>query len=89
MERKILRKMLTIGAILLFLCVAIEPITSTDITQNKTTPEMENIDPKDYLFETIIEIANDPEVAALLEEYEQSMSISGFPIKAAAIPTFF
>jgi hypothetical protein len=63
-----LKKIIVIGVIALFIIVgfqpafATEPIKSTDITN-------EDIEPKDYLFETIIEISNNPEVKELFEEY--------------------
>jgi len=67
-----MKKIIVIGVIALFICVgfqpafATEPIISTDITK-------EDIEPKDYLFETIIEIANNPDVQDFLEEYENNI----------------
>ena len=62
-----MKKLLVVGIIILFIGVGVqsafatEPIKSTDITK-------EEIEPKDYLFETIVAIANNTDIQDLLEE---------------------
>ena len=64
-----MKKIIVISVIALFIVVgfqpafATEPIVSTDISK-------EEIEPDDYLFQTIIDIANNPEVKNLLEHYK-------------------
>jgi len=57
-------KMLVIGTIILFLGVGVQPAIAT--VQPKDTS-------KDYLFQTIIDIANNPEVMNLLEQYDNDI----------------
>jgi hypothetical protein len=64
-----MKKLIIIGVIALFVglgfqpALAIEPVISTYIFKEG------DIEPKDYLFETVIEIANNPEVRELFDEY--------------------
>jgi len=63
-----MKKVIVIGVIALFIFVgfqqafASESFISTDIIK-------EELEPKDYLFDTIVTIANNPEVKELFEEY--------------------
>ena len=61
-----LKKTLVIGIIVLFLGVGIQPAIAT------VQPKEEIIfdTSKDYLFQTIIDIANNPDVIDLLEQYD-------------------
>ena len=67
MERNpvLLYKALVVGVILLFIGMGVQPAIAT------VQPEEEIIDvePKDYLFQTIIDIANNPEIKGLLEQH--------------------
>ena len=66
MNRIMLSKILAVAIILLFLGLAIQPsIASKQIEID--------IEPKDYLFQTIIDIANNPEVKNLLEQYKYDL----------------
>jgi hypothetical protein len=60
--RKEILKTLVIGTIFLLLCVAFQPVVSTNEMKN------ENVKPKEFLFETLIDIANDPEIKLLFEQ---------------------
>jgi hypothetical protein len=62
------KKGLVVGIIVLFIGVGFQSSIAVDI------PEKEEIEPKDYLFETIIEIANNPDVKDLLKEYEHCIN---------------
>jgi hypothetical protein len=61
------KKLLVVGIIILFIGVGIQPAFAVDI------PQKEEIEPKDYLFETIVAIANNPEVRELFEEYSNNI----------------
>jgi hypothetical protein len=60
------KKMLVIGTIILFLGVGVQPAIAT------VNPKEEIIfdTSKDFLFQTIIDIANNPDVITLLEQYD-------------------
>jgi len=59
-----LGKALAVAVIILFLGLAIQPSVAVQ-------PETEiDIEPKDYLFQTIIDIANNPELKELLEQHK-------------------
>ena len=64
----VLYKSLVVGVIVLFVGVGIQPAIATV----KQETEIE-IEPKDYLFQTIIDIANNPEVKELLEKYKYDL----------------
>jgi hypothetical protein len=66
MIERMYKKGLVVGIIVLFVGVGVQSAFAVDI------PEKEEIEPKDYLFETIIAIANNPDVQDLLEEYEHN-----------------
>ena len=70
------KKGLVIGIVFLFIgvgvypAIAVEPITPTNITQEEEIIVVEETEPKDYLFQTIIDIANNPDVNELLNQIE-------------------
>lgn len=69
MRDKLFRKGLLLTIIVLFVGVCVYPAVAVEPTRhNKNTIE-EDIEPKDYLFQTIIDIANNPDVKSLLEQY--------------------
>ena len=57
-----MKKVLVIGVILLFIGVSVQPSMGTDV------PEKIEVEPKDYLFQTIVDISNNPEVKELFEQ---------------------
>jgi hypothetical protein len=59
-------KGLVFGVIVLFIGVAVQPGISSNIKQEEKT----NVDPKDYLFQTILDISNNPKVKELFEQYK-------------------
>ena len=67
-----MKKIIVIGIIALFVCFgfqsafAVEPIKLADISKV-------DIEPKDYLFETIVAFANNPEIEDLLEGYNHNI----------------
>jgi len=63
MVNRMYKRGLVVGIIILFVGVGIQPAFAVDI------PEKEEIEPKDYLFETFIEIANNPDIKELFEKY--------------------
>ncbi len=67
MKQRIICKALAVAVIILFLVVGIQPGIAV---QPETYMDVE---PKDYLFQTIIYIANDPDVKELFEQYKPEM----------------
>ena len=68
MRNNLLKKGLVIGIIILFFGIAVQPITSSDITQKGEIEQVDEIEQtKDYLFQTLIDIANNPDVKELLK----------------------
>ena len=61
-----LNKMLVIGTIVLFLGVGVQPAIATVNPKEKIIFDTS----KDYLFQIIIDIANNPDVMNLLEQYD-------------------
>ena len=60
--------LIVVGITILFLGLAIQPSIAT------VQPKEEiNLEPKDYLFQTIIDIANNPDVKNLLEKYDYDL----------------
>ena len=67
MKQRIISKGLAVAVILLFLGLAIQPSIAVQ-------PETEiEVEPKDYLFQTIIDIANNPEVKKLFKQYKYDL----------------
>jgi hypothetical protein len=59
----LLRKLLVIGINILFISIAVQPSIATEL----------DIEPKDYLFQTIMDIASNPEVKELFEQYDYDL----------------
>ncbi|KYK22200.1 hypothetical protein AYK21_04050 [Thermoplasmatales archaeon SG8-52-2] len=73
----LLYKSLVVGVIFLFIGLGIQPAFA------KVEPEQENdVEPKDYLFQTIIDIANNPDVKELLEQYNHQLFTSDYDYKS-------
>jgi hypothetical protein len=83
MRKNHLNKILVVSIVVLFIGIGIHPafakhpIESTDAIMDEGIYKATDIDPKDYLFQTIIDITNNQEAKILLE----SMKIDGSPIK--------
>ncbi len=69
MKQRIISKGLAVAVILLFLGVGIQPAIATV----EPKEDFIDIEPKDYLFQTIIDIANNPDVKELLEQYKYNL----------------
>ena len=69
MKNDMLSKTLVIGVVVLFIGVGGQSVFAVDI------PEKEEIEPKDYLFETIVAIANNPDIKNLFEEYKNNINL--------------
>jgi hypothetical protein len=57
------------GITILFLGVTVQPAIATVEPKERLL----DIEPKDYLFQTLIDIANNPEVKELLDQYENDL----------------
>jgi len=75
MKKDMLSKTLVMGIIILFVGVGVNPAFAVNI------PENIEVEPKDYLFETIIEIANNPDVKELFEQYDYKIFTSDYDYK--------
>jgi hypothetical protein len=69
MNQRIILKTLVVAVIILFIGVGIQPAIA--IVEPKE--EIIDVEPKDYMFQTIIDIANNPEVKNLLEQYDNDL----------------
>ena len=73
----VLYKAPVVGVILLFISIAVQPSIATIQPEKKIDEE-----PKDYLFQTIIKIANNPDVTSLLERYNHELFTSDYDYKS-------
>lgn len=78
MDKKpiVLYKTLVVGVIILFIGIAVQPSIATIQPEEKI-----NAEPKDYLFQTIIDIANNPDVKRLLEQNKHKAFTSDYDYK--------
>ena len=67
------KKGLVIFIIALIIGVGIQPVFADEPKILSNVKKEENTNPKEYLFQTIIDIANNPEVKDLLEQYEDDL----------------
>jgi hypothetical protein len=65
----LLVKTLVLGVICLFIGVGVNPAIATVELDEETI----DVEPKDYLFETIVAIANNPDVKEIFEGYEHNI----------------
>lgn len=67
MKNNIFRKIFAAGIIILFIGIGIQPVFAEEPNIKSRFNREENIEPKKYLYQTIIEIANNPEVKDLVK----------------------
>ena len=70
MKKDLLSKTLVMGIVVLFIGIGVQSAFAVDI------PEKEEIEPKDYLFETIVAISNNQDIQDLLDEYKDSFNFN-------------
>lgn len=68
MQKNIVKKSLVFVVIALFIGIAVQPGISTNTIPKE---EKTNVEPKDYLFQTIIDIANNPDVQHFFKGLEK------------------
>jgi hypothetical protein len=68
MKQRIICKTLAVAVIVLFVGMGVQPA----IAKVETEYDID-VEPKEYLFQTIINIANNPEVKELLEKYDNDL----------------
>ena len=68
-KNPVLYKTLVVGVIVLFIGVGVQPALAI-VEPNE---EIINVEPKDYLFQTIIDIANNQDVKNLFEKYKYDL----------------
>jgi hypothetical protein len=69
MNQRTICKGLAVAVILLFIGLGVQPA----IAVVEPEEDIIDVDPKDYLFQTIIDIANNPDVNNLLEQYNNDL----------------
>jgi hypothetical protein len=97
MERNnLIKKGIAVAVVILFIGLAFAPSinaninkTLVDLTQNKETPKVEDMVPKEHLFETIIEIANNPDIKKLSVQYTKNLFTIYFDKKVELKQLFF
>jgi hypothetical protein len=82
-----IKNALVVGVILLFIGVAVQP--SIAVNPFSSDNEEVEIEPKDYLFQTIIDIANNPEIKELLEQYNHKIITSNYNNKGVFSKVLF
>ena len=70
MEGNIFNKILAVGIIFLFIGIGIQPAFANEPIIMLNIKKEENTNPKEYLFQTIINIANNPDVKDLFNQDE-------------------
>ena len=75
---------LVVGITILFLGLAIQPSVATVQPEKET-----DVEPKDYLFQIIINIANNPDVKNLLEQYNHNLFTSDYDYRNAFLQLLF
>lgn len=77
-KNSLLNKTLVFGVIALFVGIAFQSGISTSSMQEEKT----NVEPKDYLFQTVIDIGNNPAVQKLLKQVHNEIIVSDFDYKS-------
>jgi len=77
MNQRTICKGLAVAVIILFLGLAVQPSVATVHPKEKI-----DVEPKDYLFKTIIDISNNPDVKELLEQYNHNLFTSDYDYKS-------
>jgi hypothetical protein len=79
MKKELLLKPLALGIVALFICVSYQPIIAEKTISVEKTSDYNNVDfeqAKEYLFQTIIDISNNPEVKAFLNQHKRDLIIN-------------
>jgi len=64
------KEILIVGTICLFIGVGIQPAFAVEPVKTSKINNVENTNPKEYLFQTIVDIANNPDVNELLKRVD-------------------
>lgn len=73
MKKDILSKTLVIGIIFLFVGVSVYPTVAEELISIESYYTNEEKDAKDYLFQTLIDVVNNPSVKKLLEQSKDDL----------------
>ena len=76
MNKEWLVKSFTLGIVVIFICVSFQPIIAEKTVSLKKESNNDNVDfekVKEYLFQTLIDILNNPEVKQFLNEHKHDL----------------
>ena len=79
MKKDWLVKTLALGIVALFICVSYQPIIAEKTVSVEKTSDYNNVDfeqAKEYLFRTLVDISNNPEVKAFLNQHKRDLIIN-------------
>ena len=79
MKKELLVKTLALGIVVLFISVSYQPIIAEKTTSVEKTSDYNNVDfeqAKHYLFQTIIDVSNNPMVKEFLNEHKHDLIIN-------------
>jgi len=85
MKKEWLIKTLAVGIIILFIGVSFQPIVAEETVLVEKTSDYDNYsfeDAKEYLFQTLIEISNNPEVKEFIKQNNQRIFTSDYNYKS-------
>jgi len=86
MKEGIYKKGLVFAVILLFIAVSFQPIIADNTISVGKESDYNNVDfehAKEYLFQTLIDISNNPEIKGLLKQSNQRIFTSNYDYKSA------
>jgi len=91
MKKIFVKKGLVVAVIFLFITVGFQPIIAENITSVEKESEYNNVDfeqAKEYLFQTILDIANNPDAKNLFKQYNHKILTSDYDYKIAFTQIF-
>jgi len=85
MKKEWLVKTLALGVVVLFISIGFQPMIAQNTTSVEKETNYNNVDfeqAKEYLFQTIIDIANNSDVKELFEQYNHKIFTSDYDYKS-------
>jgi len=82
MQNNVVKKTLVFVVIALFIGIAVQPVISSNTIPME---EKTDVEPKDYLFQTILDIANNPEVKDLFEKAKNNGNLISYDYNSGSV----